>query len=264
MKSSLYVNNEEATREFPTGESVDRTNYLDGGHRYGRTSLTRILIADDDPQTARALRIILTARGYEARIARTDEALDQAVAHHPDIVVLGTGASRPSVIDVIEGLRRWTQAPILVLSDRAGSADKTNALDAGADDYVTKPFAADELLARLRALTRRMPALADEPVVRFGSATVDFAARQVRRTTDAEEVRLTPTEWRILKVLLRNPHRLVSRQSLLSEVWGAQCTNDTGYLRLYLGQLRKKLEPVPSHPRYLLTEPGMGYRFAPD
>ncbi len=167
-------------------------------------------------------------------------------------------------IDVIEGLRGWTQVPILVVSGRIGSTVKVDALDAGADDFVTKPFAADELLARIRALTRRKPAVADEPVVRFGFVTVNLATRQVQKTTEAVTVRLTPTEWLILALLLRNPRRLVTRESLLAEVWGPQYTNDTGYLRLYLGQLRKKLEPVPSQPQYLLTEPGMGYRFTPD
>ncbi|NEN06401.1 response regulator transcription factor [Diaminobutyricibacter tongyongensis] len=227
----------------------------------------RILVADDDPQILRALRIMLTARGYEVSVARNGaEALNQAVEHHPELVVLDLGMPGMSGIEVIEGLRGWTHAPILVVSGRTGSTDKVGALDAGADDYVTKPFAADELLARIRALTRRTPAVADEPVVRFGPISVDLAARQVVRATEngTEAVRLTPTEWQILEMLLRNPQRLVTRQSLLTEVWGPQYTNDTGYLRLYLAQLRKKLEPVPSQPRYLLTEPGMGYRFVPD
>ena len=167
---------------------------------------------------------------------------------------------------MIEGLRGWSDVPILVVSGRTGSGDKVDALDAGADDYVTKPFAADELLARIRALTRRRATTSDEPVVVFGDITVDLAARQVtRRTADGTTpVRLTPTEWAILDVLVRNPQRLVTRQSLLTQVWGPQYTSDTGYLRLYLAQLRKKLEPEPSRPRYLLTEPGMGYRFSPD
>jgi two-component system KDP operon response regulator KdpE len=224
----------------------------------------RILIGDDDPQMLRALRIMLTARGDEVYLARTCEVPSQAVEHHPELVILDLGTPQLVGIDVIEGLRGWTQVPILVVSGRIGSTDKVDALDAGADDYVTKPFAADELLARIRALTRRAPAVADEAVVCFGSVTVDLAARRVKKTTDHETVRLTPTEWQILKVLLRNPRRLVTRQSLLTEVWGPQYTNDTGHLRLYLAQLRKKLEPVPSHPQYLLTEPGLGYRFSPD
>ena len=227
----------------------------------------RILIADDDQQILRALRILLTARGYEVVVAKTGaEALSLAVDQHPDLVVLDLGMPELNGIEVIEGLRGWSQVPILVVSGRTDSGDKVDALDAGADDYVTKPFAADELLARIRALTRRQPAAADEPVVRFGDIAVDLAARQVTRTTPegAQPVRLTPTEWAILDVLVRNPRRLVTRQALLTQVWGPQYTSDTGYLRLYLAQLRKKLEPEPSRPRYLLTEPGMGYRFTPD
>lgn len=227
----------------------------------------KILIADDDQQILRALRILLTARGYEVVVASTGaEALSRAVEQHPDLVMLDLGMPELNGIEVIEGLRGWSAVPILVVSGRTGSSDKVDALDAGADDYVTKPFAADELLARIRALTRRQPASADEPLVTFGDISVDLAGHQVtRRTADTiETVRLTPTEWSVLEVLVRNPRRLVTRQTLLTEVWGPQYTNDTGYLRLYLAQLRKKLEPVPSHPRFLLTEPGMGYRFVPD
>lgn len=227
----------------------------------------KILIADDDQQILRALRILLTARGYEVVVASTGaEALSRAVEQHPDLVMLDLGMPELNGIEVIEGLRGWSAVPILVVSGRTGSSDKVDALDAGADDYVTKPFAADELLARIRALTRRQPAAADEPLVTFGDISVDLAGHQVtRRTADTiETVRLTPTEWSVLEVLVRNPRRLVTRQTLLTEVWGPQYTNDTGYLRLYLAQLRKKLEPVPSHPRFLLTEPGMGYRFVPD
>jgi two-component system KDP operon response regulator KdpE len=227
----------------------------------------RILIADDDGQMLRALRILLSAHGYEVITAGNGtEALAQAVEHHPDLVMLDLGMPHLDGIEVIQGLRGWTGVPILVVSGRTGSADKVDALDAGADDYVTKPFAADELLARIRALTRRQAGPADEPVVRFGDVAVDLAARQVTRSTpDGEQtVRLTPTEWALLEVLLRNPRRLVTRQALLTQVWGPQYTSDTGYLRLYLAQLRKKLEPEPSHPRYLLTEAGMGYRFVPD
>jgi two-component system KDP operon response regulator KdpE len=227
----------------------------------------KILIADDDGQMLRALRILLSAHGYEVFTAANGaEALAQAVEHHPDLVMLDLGMPELDGVEVIQGLRGWTGVPILVVSGRTGSADKVDALDAGADDYVTKPFAADELLARIRALTRRQSGPADEPVVRFGDVAVDLAARQVTRATpDGEQtVRLTPTEWALLEVLLRNPRRLVTRQALLSQVWGPQYTRDTGYLRLYLAQLRKKLEPEPSRPRYLLTEAGMGYRFMPD
>lgn len=222
----------------------------------------RILIADDDPQILRALRITLAARGYDVTIASDGRAaLDAAAKAHPDLVVLDLGMPGLTGIEVIEALRGWTQVPILVVSGRSESWDKVEALDAGADDYVTKPFAVDELLARIRALTRRSPESADEPVVAFGDVTVDLSARVVRRG-DAV-VRLTPTEWKLLEVLLRHPGRLVTREQLLREVWGPQYTTDTGYLRLYLSQLRKKLEADPSAPQYLITEAGMGYRFSP-
>lgn len=233
----------------------------------------KILIADDDPQILRALQITLAAHGYEVIVARDGrEAISLATSQHPDLLVVDLGMPVLTGIQVIEAVRGWSSAPILVVSGRSDSADKVDALDAGADDYVTKPFAVDELLARIRALTRRTPAASDEPVVRFGDVTVDLAARQVTRRVSTsstggsgeEIVRLTPTEWQVLEVLVRNPRRLVTRQVLLTEVWGPQYTNDTGYLRLYLSQLRKKLEPQPSQPRYLLTESGMGYRFMPD
>lgn len=223
----------------------------------------KVLIADDDPQILRALRITLAARGYDVTTAADGRAaLDAAAATHPDLVVLDLGMPGLSGVEVIQALRGWTTVPILVVSGRTESWDKVEALDAGADDYVTKPFAADELLARIRALSRRLPtAAADEPVVSFGDVSVDLAARVVTRA--GAPVRLTPTEWRLLEVLLRHPGRLVTRETLLTEVWGPQYTSDTGYLRLYLSQLRKKLEPEPSAPRHLLTESGMGYRFTP-
>lgn len=228
----------------------------------------KILIADDDPQILRALQITLSAHGYEVMVARDGrEAISLATSQHPELLVVDLGMPVLTGIQVIEAVRGWSSVPILVVSGRSDSADKVDALDAGADDYVTKPFAVDELLARIRALTRRTPAASDEPIVRFGDVTVDLAARQVTRrvATGVDEiVRLTPTEWQVLEVLVRNPRRLVTRQVLLTEVWGPQYTNDTGYLRLYLSQLRKKLEPQPSQPRYLLTESGMGYRFMPD
>lgn len=223
----------------------------------------RILLADDDPQILRALRITLGARGYEVTIASDGrQALDAAAKVHPDLVVLDLGMPGLSGIEVIQALRGWTQVPILVVSGRTESWDKVEALDAGADDYVTKPFQADELLARIRALTRRTPEPGGEPVVAFGRVVVDLGAHLVTR--EGSPVRLTPTEWKMLEVLIRNAGRLVTRETLLTEVWGPQYTTDTGYLRLYLSQLRKKLEDEPSRSRYLLTEAGMGYRFAPD
>ena len=222
----------------------------------------KILIADDDPQILRALRITLVARGYEVETASDGtEALRLAVDRHPDLLVIDLGMPGLTGIEVIEAVRGWSQLPILVVSGRSDSLDKVDALDAGADDYVTKPFAADELLARIRALSRRVPSATDEPVVSFGDVVVDLSARTVTRAS--QPVRLTPTEWRLLEVLVRNPDRLVTRETLLTEVWGPQYTTDTGYLRLYIGQLRKKLEQVPGEPAHLLTEAGMGYRFVP-
>lgn len=223
----------------------------------------KLLIADDDQQMLRALRITLAARGYDVVTASTGtEALDKAVSEHPDLLVLDLGMPGLTGLEVIQAVRGWSQAPILVVSGRSESWDKVEALDAGADDYVTKPFSADELLARVRALSRRTPAAPEEPVIRFGDVSIDLSARLATRA-DAP-VRLTPTEWRILEVLLRHHDKLVTRETLLTEVWGPQYTSDTGYLRLYLSQLRRKLEPEPSTPRYLLTEAGMGYRFRSD
>ncbi|RIJ69985.1 DNA-binding response regulator [Nakamurella silvestris] len=226
----------------------------------------KILIADDDPQILRALRVTLGARGYEIIPAHDGQAaLNAAIEHHPDLVMLDLGMPKLNGIEVIEGLRGWSQVPILVVSGRTGASDKVEALDAGADDYVTKPFSIDELLARIRALTRRVPQAPGEPVVVFGPITVDLTAKRITReaASGSEVVRLTPTEWQILEFLVRNPDKLVTRQSLLSQIWGPAHTADTGYLRLYMAQLRKKLEPEPANPRYLITEAGMGYRFVP-
>ena len=225
----------------------------------------RILIADDDPQFLRALRITLGARGYEVLLARDGQhALEMAIDHKPDIILLDLGMPRLDGVKVIEAVRGWSSAPILVISGRAGSAEKVEALDAGADDYVTKPFSMDELLARIRVLTRRIgqDEVDEEPIVAFGSVWVDLAAHTVTR--DGANVRLTPTEWRVLELLIRNEGRLVTRQTMLSQVWGSEHVTDTGYLRLYISQLRKKLEPEPSRPRYLITDAGMGYRLVLD
>lgn len=220
----------------------------------------KVLVADDDIRMLRAVRITLAARGYAVVTAADGRAaLDAVIATHPDLIVLDLGMPGLTGIEVIEAVRGWSRVPILVVSGRSESAEKVEALDAGADDYVTKPFSADELLARVRALTRRVQEVRDEPLVVFSDVTVNVAARVVTRAADI--VRLTPTEWRLLEVLLRNRDRLVSREALLIEVWGPQYATDTGYLRLYMAQLRKKLEPDPSAPRHLLTEAGMGYRF---
>jgi two-component system KDP operon response regulator KdpE len=219
----------------------------------------KILIADDDPQLVRALRITLGAHGYEV-VAAPDGAAAIALAaqSHPDLVLLDLGMPRLDGVAVIAALRGWTSVPILVVSGRTGSADKVEALDAGADDYVTKPFQIDELLARLRALSRRAVGTGGEPIVSFGDVTIDLAAKSVTR--EGVRVHLTPTEWRMLEFLARNPGSLVTRQTLLKDIWGTDQVADTGYLRLYMSQLRKKLEPDPARPAHLLTESGMGYR----
>lgn len=227
----------------------------------------RILIADDDPQIVRALRITLSAQGYDVVTAADGaQAIAAAVDRRPDIYLLDLGMPALDGLDVIHAIRGWSDAPILVVSGRTGSGDKVDALDAGADDYVTKPFAVDELLARIRALTRRAPQQEPDPVVELGDVSVDLVARSVTRVVDGrtERIRLTPTEWQLLEILLRNPGRLVTRQTILTTIWGSEHVSDTGYLRLYISQLRRKLEPDPAHPRYLLTEAGMGYRLQLD
>lgn len=227
----------------------------------------KILIADDDPQILRALRITLAARGYEIITAHNGtDAVNAAIEHHPELYMLDLGMPGLDGLEVIAGLRGWTQAPILVVSGRTGAADKVEALDAGADDYVTKPFSIDEILARIRALTRRLPNSDAPATVRFGQVVVDLASTIVTRSDEgvSSVVRLTPTEWQVLETLIKNAGKLVTRQTLLTEIWGPAHLTDTGYLRLYMAQLRKKLEPEPGRPRYLLTESGMGYRFQPE
>ena len=219
----------------------------------------KLLVADDDPQMVRALRITLAAHGYEV-VAAVDGpgAIAAAAQTHPDIVLLDLGMPHLDGVQVIQALRGWTGVPIIVVSGRTGSADKVDALDAGADDYVTKPFQIDELLARLRALSRRATAESGEATVAFGDVVVDLSVKSVTRA--GTRVHLTPTEWRMLEHLARHPEALVTRQELLRELWGSDQVADTGYLRLYMSQLRKKLEADPAHPVHLLTEQGMGYR----
>jgi two-component system KDP operon response regulator KdpE len=222
--------------------------------------VSRVLVVDDEPQILRALGINLRARGYEVDLAPDGErALDVAARHHPDVVVLDLGLPGIDGVDVIRGLRGWSQVPIVVLSVRDAEGDKVAALDAGADDYVTKPFGMDELLARLRAALRRTIPSEEEALVETADFTIDLAAKKVRR--DGEEVRLTPTEWHLVEVLVRNRGRLVAQTQLLQEVWGPQYHDETNYLRVFMAQVRRKLEPEPAQPRYFITEPGMGYRF---
>ncbi|MFI6084787.1 response regulator [Streptomyces sp. NPDC051217] len=225
----------------------------------------RVLVVDDEPQIVRALVINLKARKYEVDAAADGaSALELAAARHPDVVVLDLGLPDMDGVEVIRGLRGWTRVPILVLSARQTSDEKVEALDAGADDYVTKPFGMDELLARLRAAVRRAEPVGsgdDDSVamVETEGFTVDLVAKKVNR--EGRDVRLTPTEWHLLEVLVRNTGRLVSQKQLLQEVWGPSYGTETNYLRVYMAQLRRKLEADPSHPRHFVTEPGMGYRF---
>ncbi|GAA1545793.1 response regulator [Actinomadura kijaniata] len=222
--------------------------------------MTRVLVVEDEPQIVRALRINLGARGYEVDAAPDGRAaLDLAARRHPDVILLDLGLPDMDGTEVIRGLRGWLTVPIIVLSARHASAEKVRALDEGADDYVTKPFGMDELLARLRAAVRRAAPAEEAAVVSTEAFTVDLAAKKVRR--DGADVRLTPTEWHILEVLVREAGRLVGQKQLLREVWGPAYEKETNYLRVYLAQLRRKLEPDPARPRHLITEPGMGYRF---
>ena len=218
-----------------------------------------VLIVDDEVQILRALQINLNARGYSTVTAFTGQgALEQAARHPVDVVVLDLGLPDLDGVEVIRRLRRWSDVPVVVLSARHGSDDKIQALDAGADDYVTKPFGMDELLARLRAALRRGTS-GDAPVVKTEDFVVDLAARRV--TQQGVAVRLTPTEWNILELLARNSGALVTHEELLTHVWGPAYSGETGYLRVYLAQLRRKLEADPANPRHLLTETGLGYRF---
>ncbi|MGH3867186.1 MAG: response regulator [Pseudonocardiaceae bacterium] len=233
--------------------------------------MNRILVVDDESQLLRALRINLRARAYEVETAQDGAAALAAVARRPpDVVVLDLGLPGIDGIEVITGLRGWTRVPIIVLSGRADPAHKVEALDAGADDYVTKPFNMDELLARIRAALRHHTAQAPQRIT-FGNHTVDLFAHRITRhssahtTTSGDEplVHLTPTEWKILTVLLRHPGALVESPRLLTEVWGPRYRTETDHLRFHIAQLRRKLEPDPAHPRHLLTEIGLGYRYQP-
>ncbi|MVU76534.1 response regulator [Nocardia sp. ET3-3] len=222
----------------------------------------KVLVVDDEPQILRALRINLSVRGYEVTTASTGAAALRAAAEkHPEVIILDLGLPDMDGIEVLAGLRGWSTAPVIVLSARTDSSDKVEALDAGADDYVTKPFGMDELLARLRAAVRRSANTADaaEPVIETASFTVDLASKKVTR--HGHDVHLTPTEWGVLEMLVRNKGKLVGRRELLREVWGPSYATETHYLRVYLAQLRRKLEDDPSQPKHLLTEAGMGYRF---
>lgn len=224
--------------------------------------MTRILIVEDEPPLRRALSINLRSHGYEViEAAGGRAALDLAAARHPDAVILDLGLPDLDGVEVIRGLRGWTSVPIIVLSARQTSQEKVAALDEGADDYVTKPFGMDELLARVRVAVRRSAPTADRASVVTDDFVVDLMAKRVTR--DGADVRLTPTEWAILELLVRHPGQLVSGKQILTDVWGPAYEKETSYLRVYLAHLRRKLEPDPGKPRYLITEAGMGYRFNP-
>ncbi|MFE5917106.1 response regulator [Streptomyces sp. NPDC056468] len=225
--------------------------------------MTRVLVVEDDPQLVRALVINMQARRFGVDPAPDGAtALRLAAARQPDVVLLDLGLPDMDGVDVIKALRGWTRVPILVLSARQASGEKVAALDAGADDYVTKPFSMDELMARLRAAVRRTeesPLGPETTFVETDEFTIDLLAKKVARA--GREVRLTPTEWHLLEILVTNPGRLITQKHLLQEVWGVSQSSKTNYLRVYMAQLRRKLEADPSHPRFLITEPGMGYRF---
>jgi two-component system KDP operon response regulator KdpE len=217
-------------------------------------------VVDDEPHIRRTLEINLAARGYQVDLATTGEtAIELAARKHPDLVILDLGLPGVDGIDVVRGLREWSSVPILVLSAREAEQAKVAALDAGADDYVTKPFGMDELVARVRAALRRSAPPEEEATVATEDFTVDLSAKRIVRRDG--EVRLTPTQWHLVEVMVRNRGKLVTQRRLLQEVWGPTYSYETHYLRVFLAQIRRKLEPDPSHPRYFITEPGMGYRF---
>ena len=223
--------------------------------------MTRVLVVDDEAPIRRALSANLRARGYDVDVAATGEqALDLAAHHHPDIVLLDLGLPGMDGREVIDGLRGWSAVPIVVLSARGSERDKVDALDAGADDYLSKPFGMDELLARVRAALSRATPADEEAIVTTEHFTVDLADKRVI-DQDGTTIRLTPTEWHLLEVLVRHAGKLVGQRQLLQDVWGPQYGDESNYLRVHLAHLRAKLEPDRSHPRYLITEPGMGYRF---
>ena len=231
---------------------------MSGGGAAGEA--TRVLAVDDEPPILRALAANLRARGYQVDLATTGEAaLEVATRHPPAAVILDLGLPGISGLEVINGLRGWSSVPIIILSAREEQAAKVAALDAGADDYVTKPFGMDELLARLRAALRRATPIVETPVVEVPDFRIDLTGKRV--TTPAGEVRLTPIEWHLVEVLARDAGKLVTARQLLEEVWGPTYEKETNYLRVHFAHIRRKLEPEPSRPRYFITEPGMGYRF---
>ncbi|MGW3472083.1 response regulator [Saccharopolyspora sp. NPDC000995] len=226
--------------------------------------MTRLLVVDDDHQILRALRINLRARHYAVAIAADGHAaLRRAADWHPDLVVLDLGLPDIDGVDVIHGLRGWTTIPIIVLSGRSNSRDKVGALDAGADAYITKPFGVDELLARIRAVSRRHTTDTATATVPIGDYIVDLANKAVRNKTGAEGPHLTPTEWQLPQILLHAPGKLIIQQQILTQVWGPTCTRNTHYLRQYMANCTENSKPTPTAPATCGTEAGMGYRYQP-
>jgi len=219
----------------------------------------RVLIIDDEPPIRRLLKVALTAHGYDPVEATSgQEGLQQAAFLHPDLIILDLGLPDLDGLEVIKSLREWSQVPVIILTVREHEQDKIAVLDVGADDYVTKPFSMGELLARMRVALRHAAQKEDEPVLHLGDLTVDLARRLV--TVAGREVKLTPTEYEILKHLAVNAGRVLTHRQLLRTIWGPEYQDETHYLRVYIGQLRRKLEPDPARPRYIITEPGVGYR----
>ncbi|KJS83652.1 MAG: Fis family transcriptional regulator [Peptococcaceae bacterium BICA1-8] len=225
----------------------------------GESKNARVLIIDDEVQIRKMLKVALTAHGYEITEAETgQEGLNQGALFHPDLVILDIGLPDLDGFEVINRLREWSQVPIIILSVQDQETDKIKALDAGADDYVTKPFSMGELLARMRVALRHIAKTEDEPVLIFGGLTIDLAHRQVM--VNDQEVKLTPTEYDILKQLALHAGRVLTHRQLLRTIWGIDYQDESHYLRVYIGQLRRKLEPDPTRPKYIITEPGVGYR----
>jgi two-component system, OmpR family, KDP operon response regulator KdpE len=230
----------------------------------GVRAVIRVLVVDDEPAICRALAVNLKARGYDVDVAADGaQALVAAAARHPDLVLLDLGLPKMSGLEVIAGLRGWSNVPIIVLSARETEPDKVAALDAGADDYVTKPFGMDELMARIRAAVRRVEPAAETSVVRCGAFTLDLSDRSAIRS-DGEPARLTPTEWQIVEQFVRHAGRLVTQRHLVERIWGTPGSSDANLIRVHLTHIRRKLEPDPTRPRYFLTEAGLGYRFVND
>ncbi|MGD0153191.1 MAG: response regulator [Thermacetogeniaceae bacterium] len=224
------------------------------------TKGARILIIDDEPQMRRLLKVALTAHGYETREAATGrEGIEQSAIFRPDLIILDLSLPDLDGIEVVRQLREWTQTPVIILSVREQENDKIAALDAGADDYVTKPFSMGELLARIRTALRHASGAQNEPVLTFESLAIDLTRRQV--LVDNKEIKLTPTEYELLRTLASNAGRVLTHRQLMRTVWGPAYEQETNYLRVYIRQLRHKIEPDPARPRHIITEPGVGYRF---